>query len=58
VPCIVFGGRVTNDAIEPLKALGAHDVRAIGPPGRRLQVALAATAAELATAAEKAVRRL
>ena len=58
VPCIVFGGRVTNDAIEPLKALGAHDVRAIGPPGRRLQVALAATGAELATAAEKAVRRL
>jgi glycerate kinase len=58
VPCIVFGGRVTNEAIEPLKALGAHDVRAIGPPGRRLQVALAATASELAAAAEKAVRRL
>jgi glycerate kinase len=58
VPCIVFGGRVTNEAIEPLKALGAQDVRAIGPPGRRLQVALAATATELAAAAEKAVRAL
>jgi glycerate kinase len=58
VPCIVFGGRVTNEAIEPLKALGAADVRAIGPPGRRLQVALAAAADDLAAAAEKAVRQL
>jgi glycerate kinase len=58
VPCIVFGGRVTNEAIAPLKALGAHDVRAIGPPGRRLDVALAAAANELAAAAEKAVRAL
>jgi glycerate kinase len=58
VPCIVLGGRVTAEAIEPLKALGARDVRAIGPPGRRLQVALAASAADLAAAAEKAVREL
>jgi glycerate kinase len=58
VPCIVLGGRVTNEAIAPLKALGAADVRAIGPAGRRLQVALAAAAADLARAAEKAVREL
>jgi glycerate 2-kinase len=58
VPCIVLGGRVTAEAIAPLKALGALDVRAIGPPGRRLDVALAAAGAELAVAAEKAVRAL
>jgi glycerate kinase len=58
VPCVVLGGRVTAEAIAPLKALGALDVRAIGPPGRRLDVALAAAAAELAAAAEDAVRGL
>ncbi|MDX6619811.1 MAG: glycerate 2-kinase [Gaiellales bacterium] len=58
VPCIVLGGRVTPEAIAPLRALGAHDVRAIGPPGRRLDVALAAAAPELAAAAAKAVRAL
>ena len=36
-------------------ALGALDVRAIGPPGRRLDVALAAAADELAAAAQRAV---
>ena len=43
VPCIVLGGRVSAEAIAPLRALGALDVRAIGParspprrrPGRR-----------------------
>jgi glycerate kinase len=58
VPCIVLGGRVIADAIAPLKALGALDVRAIGPAGRRLDVALAAAGTELAAAAEKAVRAL
>jgi glycerate kinase len=55
VPCIVLGGKVSADAIGPLRALGARDVRAIGPAGRRLDVALAAARAELAVAAEAAV---
>jgi glycerate kinase len=55
VPCIVLGGKVSADAIRPLRALGARDVRAIGPAGRRLDVALAAARAELAAAAEAAV---
>ena len=58
VPCIVLGGRVSADAIAPLRALGALDVRAIGPPGRRLDVALAASAEELAAAAQAAVAAL
>ena len=58
VPCIVLGGRVSAEAIEPLRALGALDVRAIGPAGRPLAVALAAAGAELAAAAEAAVREL
>jgi glycerate 2-kinase len=55
VPCVVLGGRVSADAIGPLRELGARDVRAIGPAGRRLDVALAAAGAELAAAAEAAV---
>ncbi len=55
VPCVVLGGRVSDDAIAPLRALGATDVRAIGPAGRRLDVALAAAREELAAAAEAAV---
>ena len=51
VPCIVLGGKVSAEAIAPLRALGALDVRAIGPPGRRLDVALKVAGAELATAA-------
>ena len=35
VPCIVLGGASSAEAIEPLKALGALDVRAIGPAGRQ-----------------------
>ena len=58
VPCIVLGGKVSAEAIAPLRALGALDVRAIGPPGRRLDVALKAARTELATAAERAVREL
>ena len=58
VPCIVLGGRVSAEAIAPLRALGALDVRAIGPAGRRLDVALGAAGAELAAAAEAAVREL
>jgi glycerate 2-kinase len=58
VPCIVLGGKVSAESIEPLRALGALDVQAIGPPGRRLDVALAAAADELAAAAERAVARL
>jgi glycerate 2-kinase len=58
VPCVVLGGKVSAESIEPLRALGALDVRAIGPPGRRLDVALAAAAGELAAAAERAVARL
>jgi glycerate kinase len=58
VPCIVLGGRVNPEALEPLRALGALDVRAIGPAGRRLDVALAAARKELEAAAEKAVRAL
>jgi hypothetical protein len=49
---------VSAEAIAPLRALGARDVRAIGPPGRRLDVALRAASAELAAAAEVAVRQL
>ena len=53
VPCIVLGGRVSEDAIAPLRALGALDVRAIGParatarrgPGSRRHGAGAAAAA-------------
>ena len=33
VPCVVLGGRVSAEAIAPLRALGALDVRAIGPAG-------------------------
>ena len=58
VPCIVLGGKVSAGSIEPLRALGALDVLAIGPPGRRLDVALAMAADELATAAERAVARV
>ena len=58
VPCIVLGGRVSPEAIAPLRALGALDVRAIGPAGRRLDVALAAARKELEAAAERAVREL
>jgi glycerate kinase len=58
VPCVVLGGRVSADAVAPLRALGALDVRAIGPAERPLDVALAAAAAELAAAAESAVREL
>jgi glycerate kinase len=58
VPCVVLGGRVSDDAIEPLRALGALDVRAIGPANRPLAVALAAARNELAAAAESAVRGL
>jgi glycerate kinase len=58
VPCIVLGGRVSADAIAPLRALGAQDVRAIGPSQRPLAVALAAAGEELAAAAEAAAREL
>lgn len=58
VPCIVLGGRVSEEAIAPLRALGARDVRAIGPAGRPLAVALAAARDELAAAAESAVREV
>jgi glycerate kinase len=52
VPCIVLGGRVSEDALAPLRALGALDVRAIGPAQRPLAQALAAARPELAAAAE------
>jgi glycerate 2-kinase len=55
VPCVVLGGRVSADAIAPLQALGALDVRAIGPLDRPLAVALAAAREELAAAAAVAV---
>ena len=58
VPCIVLGGKVSAESIAPLRALGALDVQAIGPPGRRLDVALAAAAPELTAAAQRAVSRL
>jgi len=58
VPCIVLGGRVSEDALAPLRALGALDVRAIGPAQRPLAEALAAAGTELAAAAESAVRNL
>jgi hypothetical protein len=58
VPCIVLGGKVSAESIAPLRALGALDVRAIGPPGRRLDVALAAAGRELTAAAERAVSSL
>jgi hypothetical protein len=47
---------VSAEAIAPLRALGARDVRAIGPAERPLDVALAAARAELAAAAAAAVR--
>ena len=58
VPCVVLGGRVSADAVAPLRALGALEVRAIGPDERSLAEALAVAAAELATAAEAVVRDL
>jgi glycerate kinase len=58
VPCVVLGGRVSADAVAPLRALGALDVRAIGPAERTLAEALAAAGAELGAAAEAAVREL
>lgn len=58
VPCIVLGGKVSADAVAPLRALGALDVRAIGPAGRPLAVALATARSELVAAAETAVRDL
>jgi glycerate kinase len=57
VPCVVLGGRVSDDAIAPLKSLGALDVRAIGPARRPLAEALAAAGPELAAAAEECMRR-
>jgi hypothetical protein len=54
----VLGGRVSADAVAPLRALGALDVRAIGPAERPLAEALAAAGAELAAASEAAVRSL
>jgi glycerate kinase len=56
VPCVVLGGRVSADAVAPLRALGALEVRAIGPDERPLAEALAAARVELATAAEAVVR--
>ena len=58
VPCVVLGGRVSEDAVAPLRALGALDVRAIGPAQRPLAEALAAAGTELAAAAESAVRQV
>lgn len=58
VPCVVLGGRVSADAVAPLRALGAMEVRAIGPDERSLAEALAVAGAELATAAEAVVRDL
>jgi glycerate 2-kinase len=58
VPGVVLGGRVSDDAVAPLRRLGALDVRAIGPAERPLAVALAAARSELAVAAELAVREL
>jgi glycerate kinase len=58
VPCIVLGGRVSSEAVAPLCALGALDVRALGPADRPLEVALAAARAELEAAAESAVSAL
>jgi glycerate kinase len=58
VPCVVLGGRVSEDAVAPLRALGALDVRAIGPAQRPLAEALAAAGRELAAAAESAVRQV
>jgi glycerate 2-kinase len=55
VPCIVLGGQVSREAIAPLRALGALDVRAIGPAQRPLAVALAAAKDELAAATESTV---
>jgi hypothetical protein len=49
---------VSEDATAPLRALGALDVRAIGPAQRPLAEALAAASSELAAAAESAVRNL
>ena len=58
VPCVVLGGRVSADAVAPLRALGAIEVRAIGPDERPLAESLAVAGAELATAAEAVVRGL
>jgi glycerate kinase len=58
VPCVVLGGRVSAEAIAPLRALGALEVRAIGPAERPLAVALAAARTELAAAAQAAVSAL
>ena len=57
VPCDVLGGAVSAEAVVALRALGARDVRAIGPAGRPLAEAFAAAAGELGAAAEASVRR-
>lgn len=56
VPCDVLGGQVSDEAVVALTALGARDVRAIGPAGRPLAEAFAAVVEELAAAAEASVR--
>ena len=53
----MLGGVVSEEAVVALKALGARDVRAIGPAGRPLAEAFAAAADELAVAAEESARR-
>ena len=57
VPCDVLGGVVSDEAIVALNAIGARDVRAIGPADRPLAEAFAAAAEELAVAADASVRR-
>jgi glycerate kinase len=52
VPCVVLGGRVDPDAAEMLGLLGAR-VLALGPPGRPLAEALAATSTDLERIAEE-----
>ncbi|WP_051470885.1 glycerate kinase [Patulibacter minatonensis] len=56
-PVDVLGGRVEDGAAAELRRRGARDVRALGPPARALEVALAAATRELRTEARRSVAR-
>ncbi|WP_210491834.1 glycerate kinase [Patulibacter sp. SYSU D01012] len=57
VPVVAVGGRVEPGAAAALRARGAADVVALGPPDRPLAAALAGAAADLRRAARAATAR-
>lgn len=58
VPAVVLGGAVDEAAAAELRARGARAVRPLGPADRPLTLALAATATDLAHAAQAATTQV